>query len=156
MRVFSEIGIKVSNARARDLFAAADAEVDYETGMVRLEPGLVMELIRQAPETIMLYGQKPEHTLEVGGRKVYMGTGGTALYVMDPGSDERRPAELSDLKNISRIVDAMENIHLFMLPCSHPMCRPSMWTSTGSAWRSRTAANTSWAEYTVRRASEGH
>jgi len=116
MRVFSEIGIKVSNERARDLFAAADATVDHRTGVVRLEPGLVMELIRQAPEMIMLYGQKPEHTLEVGGRNVYMGTGGTALYVMDAGSDERRPAELSDLKNISRIVDAMENIHLFMLP----------------------------------------
>jgi trimethylamine--corrinoid protein Co-methyltransferase len=116
LRVFSEIGIRVSNEQVRELFASAGAWVDNEAGLVKLEPGLVMDLVGRAPETIVLYGQRPEHTLEVGGRKVYMGTGGTALYVMDPDSGERRRAELSDLKDISRVVDAMENIHLFMLP----------------------------------------
>lgn len=116
LRVFSEIGIKVNNERARELFASAGALVDSDAGLVKIEPGLVMDLVGRAPRTIVLCGQRPEHTLEVGGRKVYMGTGGTALYVLDPGSGERRRAELSDLKDISRIVDAMENIHLFMLP----------------------------------------
>jgi len=116
MKVFSEIGIKVSNKEALELFSSAGAEVGPDGELVRMEPGMVMELVSRAPETIMLYGQKPEHTLEVGGKRVYMGTGGTALYVMEPGSDVRRPARLSDLRDISRIVDSLENIHLFMLP----------------------------------------
>ncbi len=116
MKVFSEIGIKVSNKEALELFSSAGAEVGPDGELVRMEPGMVMELLSRAPEAIMLYGQNPEHTLEVGGKRVYMGTGGTALYVMEPGSNVRRPARLSDLRDISRIVDSLENIHLFMLP----------------------------------------
>jgi trimethylamine---corrinoid protein Co-methyltransferase len=116
MKVFSDVGIRVSNGRARELFSGAGARVDSETGLVRIDPGMVMELAGRAPEMITLYGQKPEHTLEVGGRKVYAGTGGTALYVMEAGSDTKRPARLSDIRDIARLVDTLDNIHLFMLP----------------------------------------
>jgi trimethylamine--corrinoid protein Co-methyltransferase len=114
LRVFSEIGIKVNNRQALELFSSAGAKVD--DGVVRLRPERVMELIESAPDIVMLYGRTPEHTLEVGDKKVYAGTGGTALYVLEPGSDEKRPARLSDLKDIARVVDALENIHFFMLP----------------------------------------
>jgi trimethylamine--corrinoid protein Co-methyltransferase len=116
MKVFSEVGIRVSNARALELFYGAGARVDRGSGLVKIDPGMVMELTGRAPETITLYGQKPEHTLEVGGRKVYAGTGGTALYVMEAGSEVKRPARLSDIRDIARLVDTLDNIHLFMLP----------------------------------------
>jgi trimethylamine--corrinoid protein Co-methyltransferase len=75
-----------------------------------------MDLIRRAPDTIVLHGRKTEHTLKVGEKRVFAGTGGSALYVMDPGSDEKRPALLLDLKDIARVVDSLKNIHFFMLP----------------------------------------
>ncbi len=65
---------------------------------------------------VHLYGQRPDHTLHVGGNNVYAGTGGTALYVLEPGSNEKRRATLSDLKDIARVVDRMSNIDFFMLP----------------------------------------
>ncbi|MEC4676540.1 MAG: trimethylamine methyltransferase family protein [Nitrospirota bacterium] len=116
MRVFSEIGIRVNHKKARDLFASAGADVNDDTCLVKIKPQMVTDLAEKAPDIIRLYGRKPEHSLEVGGKKVYAGTGGTALYVMEPGSKERRPAILSDLKDIARIVDELENIHFFMLP----------------------------------------
>lgn len=116
MRVFSEVGLKVNNKRARELFSSAGARVDQKSGLVRMGPERVMELIGKAPSTVMLYGQKPEHTLEAGGSKVYAGTGGTALYVMDPGSDKKRPALLGDLRNFARLVEKLENVRFFMLP----------------------------------------
>lgn len=116
MKVFSEVGIRVSNERARELFADAGARVDRDAGIVKIDPGMVMELTGRAPEVITLYGQRPEHTLEVGGTKVYAGTGGTALYVMEAGSDTKRPALLSDIRDIARLVDTLDNIQLFMLP----------------------------------------
>ncbi len=116
MRVFSEIGIRVNHKKARDVFAAAGADVNDDTCLVKIKPRMVMDLAEKAPDIIRLHGRKPEHSLEVGGKKVYAGTGGTALYVMEPGSRERRPAILSDLKDIARIVDELENIHFFMLP----------------------------------------
>ncbi|GAB4389469.1 MAG: glycine betaine--corrinoid protein methyltransferase [Thermodesulfovibrionales bacterium] len=116
MRVFSEVGIKVMNERALELFAGAGAKVDRGSSTARLEPEAVMEIVSRAPSAIRLHGQRPEHTLEVGGKRVFMGTGGTALYVLDPGEDEKRLATLADLRDIARIVDALQNIHFFMLP----------------------------------------
>jgi trimethylamine--corrinoid protein Co-methyltransferase len=116
MRVFSEIGIKVKNQEAFELFAGKSKSADFNSGIVKLDPDTVMELISTAPPVISLYGQRPEHTLHVGGESVYAGTGGTALYVMDPGKNDRRRATLQDLKNIARVVDEMNNIDFFMLP----------------------------------------
>lgn len=116
MRVFEEIGIRVKNSEALELFAQAGADVDRETSVVKIYSELVMDLIDRAPSMIHLYGHRPEHTLHVGGNNVYAGTGGTALYVLEPGSNVRRRATLSDLRDIARVVDKMPNIDFFMLP----------------------------------------
>lgn len=116
MKVFKEIGIRVKNNEALELFAKAGAEVDRNTSVVKLDEELVMKLVDSAPSLVTLYGQRPEHTLHVGEDNVYAGTGGTALYVLDPGTNERRRAILADLKNIARVVDKMSNIDFFMLP----------------------------------------
>jgi len=116
MRVFSEIGIMVNNREALELFSSKGARVDRSCNRVRMEPERIMDMISTAPGTIRLCGQRPDLTLEPGGTRVYAGTGGTALYVLDPGSNEKRPARLSDIKDIARVVDTLDNIHFFMLP----------------------------------------
>jgi trimethylamine--corrinoid protein Co-methyltransferase len=116
MNVFSEIGIRVQNDEAFEMFSSVASSVDRENGIVKVDREKVMELISSAPPVITLYGQRPEHTLHVGGKNVYAGTGGTALYVMDTGKDERRKAKLKDLKDIARVVDELGNIDFFMLP----------------------------------------
>ncbi len=116
MKVFSEIGIKVQNDEAFEMFSSVASSIDRENNIIKLDQETVMDLISTAPPVITLYGQKPEHTLDVGGTNVYAGTGGTALYVMDPGKDDRRKATLKDLKDIARVVDKLTNIDFFMLP----------------------------------------
>ncbi len=86
MKVFSEIGIKVQNDEAFEMFSSVASSIDRENNIIKLDQETVMDLISTAPPVITLYGQKPEHTLDVGGTNVYAGTGGTALYVMDPGN----------------------------------------------------------------------
>lgn len=116
MKVFEEIGIRVKNQEALELFAEAGAKIDHETSVIKMDEETVMDLIDRAPGMVHLYGQRPEHTLHVGGSNVYAGTGGTALYVLEPGSEKRRRAMLSDLKDIARVVDRMSHIDFFMLP----------------------------------------
>lgn len=116
MRVFSEIGIKVNDDKALDLFESAGAKVDRETGIMKMEPEKVAEIIGKAPQYMTLYGQNPDKTLEIGGKKIYAGTGGTALYIKDSETNKSRPTQIKDLKNISRLVNELDNIHLFMLP----------------------------------------
>ena len=116
LRVFAEIGIKVKSDRALDQFVSAGAKVDRQSGMVFMEPDKVMEWIGRAPSSVRLYGRKPHQNLDMDGLKVHAGTGGTALYIINHETGEKRPARLSDLKDISRVVDALDHIHLFMLP----------------------------------------
>ncbi len=117
LRVFDEVGIQANLPEARNLFRNAGAKVDETTNTVKIPPGLVEELIGRAPSVITLYGRAENGKLdcEIGGNKVYMGTGGTALNVQDPGSDDSRRASLEDIKNMARLVDVLDNIHFYML-----------------------------------------
>ena len=114
MRVFEEVGFQVNSEKGLAFFRDAGATI--EDNIVRLPRQTVMELIDRAPSEVTLYGRKPEHSIILGGTRVYAGTGGTALHIIDTQSGERRQATLNDLKRIAKLVDSLENIHFFLLP----------------------------------------
>ena len=116
MRIIEEVGFEVNSEIALGIFEEAGVWVDWEKHRVRLPQEKAMELIRMAPSEIRLCGQDEKNDILLGGNRVYAGTGGTALYMYEPGSGQRRLATLEDLKNIAKLVDKLENIHLFMLP----------------------------------------
>ncbi len=117
LRVFSEVGVEVHLAEGRELFRQAGAQVDEETATVKIPSDLAMELIARAPSTFDLCGRAADGSLDcrMGGTRVYMGTGGTALNVQEPGATERRPSVLTDVAGMARMVDQLDNIHLYML-----------------------------------------
>ena len=116
MRVIEEVGFEVNSEEALNLFKKAGAWTDEENHRVRRQQEQEMELIKLAPSEILLCGQEEKNDIHLGGNRVYAGTGGTALYIYEPESDEKRLANLEDLKQIARLVDGLDNIHLFMLP----------------------------------------
>jgi trimethylamine--corrinoid protein Co-methyltransferase len=116
MRVIEEVGFEVNSEVALELFKGAGAQVDREKRLVRLTQRKVAELIEIAPSEVRLCGQDEKHDILLGGHRVHTGTGGTALYIYHPDTGQKHPAELADLKRIARLVDQLDNIHLFMLP----------------------------------------
>lgn len=117
LRVFAEVGVKVKSAEALKLFHKEGAEVDETSQVVKVPPDMVTEWIQKTPSTILLCGRAKNGELdcEIGGDKVYFGTGGTALNVQDPGSNDARRSTLEDIINMARLVDALDNIHFYML-----------------------------------------
>ncbi|MDI6616679.1 MAG: trimethylamine methyltransferase family protein [Syntrophaceae bacterium] len=117
LRVFEEVGIEVRLPEARELFRQAGAEVKEAEYLVKIPSGRVEELISRAPSVVTLCGrgEGDELDCEIGGRRVYMGTGGTALNVQDSGSDDSRKATLEDVALMARFVESLENIHFYML-----------------------------------------
>ena len=117
MRVFHEIGVQVNHDEALEIFKNAGANAKMDSKIVKFEPDMVMEVIGRAPSTVNLCGRAEDRSLdcEIGGTKVHLGTGGTALNVQDPGSDTSRPSQLKDVMNMARVVDELENIHFYML-----------------------------------------
>ena len=116
MRVIEEVGFEVNSEAALELFKTAEAWVDQEKHLVRLPQKRAMELIGMAPSEVRLCGQDEKHDIILGGHRVYTGTGGTALYIYHPDTGQKHPASLDDLKRIAKLVDKLDNIHLFMLP----------------------------------------
>ena len=116
MRIIEEVGFHVHSGAGLELFRGAGADVDEGNQLVRLPSEKVRELIEMAPSEVMLCGQDEKHDIHLGGKRVYTGTGGTALNVFHQETGEKTAATLDDLKRIARLVDQLENIHLFLLP----------------------------------------
>jgi trimethylamine--corrinoid protein Co-methyltransferase len=116
MREIEEVGFEVNSDAALKLFESAGGKVDWDKYQVRMPQEKVTELISMASPEITLCGQDEKHDIFLGGTRVYAGTGGTALYIYQPDTGKRRPATLDDLKRITKLVDQLDNIHLFMLP----------------------------------------
>lgn len=116
MRIIEEVGFEINSETALGLFERTGAQVDWGRRRVRLHQEKALELIRTAPTEVRLCGQDEKHDILLGGNRVYAGTGGTALYIYDPDTGQKRPAALEDLKRIAKLVDQLDNIHLFMLP----------------------------------------
>jgi trimethylamine--corrinoid protein Co-methyltransferase len=116
MRVIEEVGFEVNSEAALKLFEEAGAWVDRGERRVRLSEAKVRKLIGIAPPEVRLCGQEEKHDIYLGDSRVYTGTGGTALYIYEPATKQKRSATLQDLKRIARLVNRLDNIHLFMLP----------------------------------------
>ncbi|MFC2019008.1 trimethylamine methyltransferase family protein [Chloroflexota bacterium] len=116
MRIIEEIGFEVNSETAIELFEGAGAKVDRAKRRVRLARGKALELIQTAPSEIKLCGRDEKNDLLLGGSRVHTGTGGTALYIYHPDTGQKRLATLQDLKRITKLVDRLDNIHLFLLP----------------------------------------
>ena len=74
---------------------------------------LIAEVIEQSRRDIVLYGQTPGLELDISGARVHMGSGGASPNVVDLKDGHYREATTQDLYDAARIVDCMDNIHLF-------------------------------------------
>jgi len=113
--VLERSGMAVYSPTAFEAFRKVGAETDSESRIVRLSRSLVEDAIASNPSSVTLYSRDGENDAILEGNRVYYGTGGTALYVLDPGTGERRPSTTSDIILNARLVDALQNVHVFTI-----------------------------------------
>ena len=78
-----------------------------------LPRSLVEDTLANCARHFPLYARDPIHDLEPWGNKVYFGTAGAAVHVVDIEKREYRESYLADLYDAARIVDTCEHIHFF-------------------------------------------
>jgi len=115
MKVMENTGIAVHCKKALEIFESGGAKVDYEKMRVYIPEKLVEKCVEAAPSKITLYGREEKHDLVLTDKNVYLGTGGTALNVIDLDK-KRRPSTMKDVTNIARLVDALDNISFLVCP----------------------------------------
>ncbi len=113
--VLARSGMSVYSPAAFEAFESAGAEVDAGTRNVRLPRSLIEDAIDSNPSSITLYSRDGEFDCVLEDSKVHYGTGGTAIYVLDPDSGERRPSTVDDVILNARLIEQLEHVHLFTI-----------------------------------------
>jgi trimethylamine--corrinoid protein Co-methyltransferase len=114
LQILEKTGVQVDNPHAMELFRSAGAII--EDNRVRLTAAIIEDAIDRAPAEFLLAGRDSRHDLELGGKRVYTGTGGSALQVVDLITGSVRSAILEDVGSMARIVDALNFIHFYLIP----------------------------------------
>ena len=108
LRVLNEIGMRVLHPPARTLFAGAGAEVTGD--MVRLDPVLVMDLLKTVPATFTLEARNPLKSLRVGAEYCVYGAVGGPAYVMD-NDRGRRDGSFAEMQDYLRLIQGLHVLH---------------------------------------------
>ncbi len=111
LRVLEEIGIRVQNQRALDLYRAAGATVDMATQHVRLDRGIVAAAMATAPSQFTLHSRNPERSLVYGGGHMAFGTVGGPPNCSDLDGG-RRPGTHHDSQMFIRLVQSLNCVHI--------------------------------------------
>jgi len=86
-------------------------------GRLSYPRSFVEDIIDGACKKFTFYGRDPKHDIEVGGDRVWFGTGGAGVQTLDMETGLYRPSTLADLHSFTRLADTLENINWFTRCC---------------------------------------
>ncbi|MDJ0815567.1 MAG: trimethylamine methyltransferase family protein [Desulfobacterales bacterium] len=100
-----------------DMIECEGVRIDREKSRIYFDPDQVNAQADLAPEQVLLYSRDGEDCLDLTRHRVYLGTGGAAVRILDLETGEARPTTLKDLYQLARLTDSLANIHFFVRPC---------------------------------------
>ncbi|MFO1091252.1 MAG: trimethylamine methyltransferase family protein [Hyphomicrobiales bacterium] len=110
--VLADIGMADCPPSGVELLTAAGADLQ-PNGRLTFSHALIEDMIASAGRHFVLHGLDPRHDLEPWGRRVYFGTAGAAVHMVDAETGQYRDSTTRDLYDIARTVDALEHVHFF-------------------------------------------
>ncbi len=112
MRILEEIGMKDATPSCIDAVCAAGGRLSADGRLLMPEP-LVRATLKMAGRGFRLHGLSPEHEIDPSGTRVYLGTSGAAVHIIDSRTGQLRDSTLRDLYDMARLAEALPNIHMF-------------------------------------------
>ncbi len=112
LRLLADLGLSQITPSLERRAVAAGCYLDSD-GRLRFPRALVEDVIARSRRKFRLHGIDPARDIEIGSRRVHLGTGGAAPFIMDFDDGRYRESTTADLYDIARLVDRLENIHFF-------------------------------------------
>jgi trimethylamine--corrinoid protein Co-methyltransferase len=110
LRILEEIGMRILDRTARDIWVRAGATVDHASMMVRFDRGLIEETIALAPAEFTLHARNPARNVTVGGNRILFSSVGGPPYCTDLDRG-RRSGTYSEMCDYIRIVQSLNIVH---------------------------------------------
>ena len=119
LKVLRNVGVKFPDKNALDALQDAGADVDFKNEISRFPESLVKDALKRAPHAVTLCGRDPSYNIRLGenGGTHFMPSG-IGLYLYDLDTGQRRKATRDDAANVSKIVDALPNVHVLQVMVS--------------------------------------
>jgi len=119
LRILEELGMEIMSGRAREILAAAGAELDTAARTVRLDRGLVAKALATAPSSFVLEPRNATRRIVMGGNRINFGlvAGPPNVHDCERG---RRPGNFRDYCDFVRLAQYFNAIHLL----GNQVCAP--------------------------------
>jgi trimethylamine--corrinoid protein Co-methyltransferase len=110
--VLENIGLADATPSGIDYMTRAGATLSSE-GRLLFSRALVEDTVANAARHFVLHGQDPKHDMEPWGSRVYFGTAGAAVHIVDALTSTYRDSTTKDLYDIARVVDTLDHLHFY-------------------------------------------
>ncbi len=114
--ILSDIGMGEAPEQLVSQALKAGATLN-DAGRLCFPTSFVEDIIAGACRRFTLHGRSEKHSIEVGGDRVFYGTGGAAVQTLDLESQRYRAATLQDLYDFTRLADMLANVSWFTRCC---------------------------------------
>jgi trimethylamine--corrinoid protein Co-methyltransferase len=111
--ILEQVGVKAYSSEGLHLLGDAGADVDLKAKLAKIPRALVEEMISKATRCKRLFGRDSKNVLDLGCGNTYMMTGSTAIRISDLETGEVRSTRKRDIEESARVVDALENVHIY-------------------------------------------
>ncbi|MEP0940656.1 MAG: trimethylamine methyltransferase family protein [Rhizobiaceae bacterium] len=115
-KILAEIGMGEVPPEFEKLALKKGGQINH-LGRLTFSRDLMEDIVDGAAKGFVYYGRDPQHDFELGGDRVYYGTGGAAVQTLDLDSGAYRPSTLADLSDFTRLIDTLENVSWFTRCC---------------------------------------
>ena len=116
LRLLADLGMGQAPPSLVETATAKGARVTSQ-GRLIFPRGMVEDIIAGAAKSFVFHGRDPKHDFEIGGERVYFGTGGAAVQTLDIETGLYRPSTLQDLHDFTRLIDTLPNVSWFTRCC---------------------------------------
>ena len=111
LTLLERVGMRKKDSRALVDLAAAGADVDQASGVVRFPAALVREAVEQCPREVLMAGATPaQDVLLADGEASHFCSSGCGAFTLDEVTGERRLSTLDDLRKATGLLDALAEI----------------------------------------------
>jgi trimethylamine---corrinoid protein Co-methyltransferase len=116
--IIEKVGVRFPSKRALGIWAENGAKIDEEKKIVYAKAELIEKALKTCPPKYPLAARDSLQDLPLDGNHVFVGTDGCGVEVIDIKTGLRRTSCLQDVRDISRIADATEEVAFHWVPVS--------------------------------------
>jgi trimethylamine---corrinoid protein Co-methyltransferase len=117
LEVLEKVGVSIRLDEARHVLKQAGAILENGSSIIRIPPQMVKDALRKCSPFVELYGRGGTPVMRVGGERVYFGTEGFPVNLLDWRTNEHRDVTTKDQIEMVKLADVLGNIDFLASVC---------------------------------------